>query len=130
MSGYVYHVRPRSNDRFCKIGMTNGRDVESRLKELNSSSYAGFSDWGLVSVALVEDPQLVEKSFHNKYSSNKAPMGLEQEVFVIDNKQDSHDIRTRLKNLMLNAPRIEHYQSHTTHKFQLFRSETECFFMA
>ena len=33
MAGYVYHLRPLSNERFCKIGMTNGRDVENRLKE-------------------------------------------------------------------------------------------------
>lgn len=91
MAGYIYHIRPSSNERFCKIGMTNGRDVESRLKELNLCSYAGFSDWALVSVALVENPQSVEKSFHNKYSSNKVPMGPEQEVFVVDREEVERD---------------------------------------
>ena len=91
MAGYIYHLRPLSNQRFCKIGMTNGRDVESRVKELNSNSYAGFSDWAMVSLALVEDPQDVENSFHRKYSSNKVPMGPEQEVFVVDRYEVEKD---------------------------------------
>lgn len=84
MPGYVYHMRPASNQRFCKIGMTNGRRATERAKELNSTSYAGFSDWEVISEILVEDPAEVECSFHKQFLGSKVPIGGEQEVFLVE----------------------------------------------
>lgn len=82
MAGYVYHLRPSSNIRFCKVGMTNGRDPQDRIKELNNSCYGGFSDWYLASKILVKDPSHVETFIHTELQQFKVPLGSEQEVFV------------------------------------------------
>ncbi|SHH95861.1 GIY-YIG nuclease family protein [Ferrimonas marina] len=81
MAGYVYHLRPKSNARFCKVGMTHGRSVEKRLRELNTQGYGGFTDWEVVSSVLVDDPVEVERSIHKRFVRSGVPSEREQEFF-------------------------------------------------
>jgi predicted nuclease with TOPRIM domain len=67
--------------------MTNGREATERLTELNGSAYAGFSDWYLVSVALVADPGTVERELHSKFNNKKIPIGSEQELFIVSEEE-------------------------------------------
>lgn len=83
MPGVVYHVRPASNDRFCKVGMTNGRSAQERIAELNDAKYAGFGDWSLISEVWVENASVVEKSLPRILDQYRVPFSLEVEVFVV-----------------------------------------------
>ncbi|RDV24311.1 hypothetical protein DXV75_15025 [Alteromonas aestuariivivens] len=84
MLGRIYIARPRANTRFCKIGMTSGREVTDRMQELNSTGYGGFCDWEAIKSVVVINPLEIEKHLHTKYREWKVPLNSEQEVFVID----------------------------------------------
>jgi len=86
MAGYVYHLRPKSNGYFCKIGMTNGRTAEERVKELNSQMYGGFNDWEVTESLIVENPSDLERLLHEKFSDRLVNLDSEKEMFSVSQK--------------------------------------------
>ncbi|WP_018983383.1 GIY-YIG nuclease family protein [Salinimonas chungwhensis] len=94
MAGYIYHTRPQSNSRFCKVGLTKRDSPEHRVREINRIHYGGFSDWILVSHVIVKSPELAEKEIHLSLSEKRFKIGPEQEVFLVP----TEDVETLLQS--------------------------------
>lgn len=86
-AGYIYHARTLSNERFCKIGMTSGRNAKDRIQELNAAKYAGFADWYVAAAIVVSDPLTVESELHSFFRDRKIKVGPEQELFLLRSEE-------------------------------------------
>ncbi|MBY5980892.1 GIY-YIG nuclease family protein [Ferrimonas balearica] len=95
--GIVYHLRPQSNFRFCKVGRThgNGRSVSERIRELNNMRYGGFSDWVELDKIVVHNCVEVERKMHGELNDYMIGPGSEKEMFYVE--------KDEVKNFLTNT---------------------------
>jgi len=93
MAGYIYHLRPKANNYFCKIGMTRRADPNDRVKELGDASVPEL--FKVHAFAFTEDAPQLERFLHKLFSDQRVNLvNKRKEFFHVSPK----DVLARLSD--------------------------------